>query len=477
MTEVRAPGWRRRLALLLAALAGPALAAGTLLASPAQAAPADDVRINEVVTTGSVNDSIELYNKGTTAVDISGWILKDDDDSHKYQIATGTTLAPGAFRPFDVHGQFGLGSQDQARLYLPDGSTLVDSFSWSSHSNPSWSRCPDGTGAFQAAPLTLGAANNCGGGTGGGGGASPVAWPGSGSVATADASNVFGQDLSGLFQEGGVMWGAQNSGKLWRLVPDGSGGWKPDTTGGWTSGKTLRYPGGSGTPDSEGVTLTGAGSAGGAFVASERNGDVSGMSRLSVLRYDVGGAGTTLTAAKEWNLTSDLPSVDSNLGFEGITWVPDTYLTGAGFKDESTGAAYDPSRYGSHTGGVIFVGVEGTGMVYGYVLQDSGTYTRVASISSGMAGVMELQWEPQASRLWVVCDNTCNGQHRTMQVDTSGAFAATAVYDRPSGMPNINNEGFSVAGADECVAGSKPVYWADDDNDSGHALRKGSITC
>ncbi|MFF4753554.1 lamin tail domain-containing protein [Streptomyces sp. NPDC002514] len=477
MTEVRAPGWRRRLALLLAAVAGPALVAGTLMASPAQAAPADDVRINEVVTTGDVNDSIELYNKGTSAVDVSGWILKDDSNSSKYKIASGTTLAAGGFRAFDVHGQFGLGSKDQARLYLPDGSTLVDGFSWSEHSAPSWSRCPDGTGDFRAASLTLGAANNCDGGSDGGAGTSPVAWPGSDSVTTADASNVFGEDLSGLFQEGGVLWGAQNSGKLWRLVPNGSGGWKPDTANGWTSGKALRFPSGSGTPDSEGVTLTGAGSAGGVFVASERNGDASGTSRLSVLRYDVGGGAGTLTATKEWNLTSDLPSLGSNLGFEGITWVPDGYLTGAGFKDASTGAAYDPSRYGSHSGGVFFVGVEGTGTVHGYVLQDTGTFTRVASVGSGMAGVMELQWEPQASRLWVVCDDTCHGQHRTMQVDASGVFATTAVYNRPSGMPDINNEGFSVAGADECVGGAKPVYWADDANDSGHALRKGSITC
>lgn len=442
----------------------------------AQAAATDDIRVNEVVTTGDVNDSIELYNKGAATVDVSGWILKDDDQSHSYKIASGTTLAPGAFRAFDVSGKFGLGSEDEARLYLADGKTLVDSFSWNDHSDASWSRCADGTGAFkQVATLTLGGANSCG--TRGGGSTTPVAWPGGSSVATADGSNVFGQDLSGLYQEGNVLWGAQNSGKLWRLVRDGSGGWKPDTAGGWSSGKTLRFSGGSGSPDSEGVTLTGAGSAGGAFVASERNGDASGTSRLSVLKYDISGSGSSLTAAKEWNLTSDLPSTGSNLGLEGITWVPDTALTGAGFKDASTGAAYDPARYAAHSGGVFFVGVEGTGMIYGYVLADSGSYTRVASFSSGMSGVMELQWEPQASRLWAVCDDTCDGRHRTLKIDASGAFATAVVYNRPTGMPNYNNEGFSLAGADECVSGSKPVYWSDDTNDGGHALRRGTITC
>ncbi|MBQ0850780.1 lamin tail domain-containing protein [Streptomyces sp. BH-SS-21] len=469
---------RRVLARFL--VVGPLLATGALSGVPvAHAAATDDIRINEVVTTGDVDDSIELVNKGTATIDVSGWILKDDDTSHSYKIASGTTLAAGGYRAFDVHDTFGLGSADEARLYLADGKTLVDGFSWSSHSAPSWSRCPDGTGDFQQAlAVTLSGPNSCRtSGGGDGGSTSPVAWPGSGSVATADASNVFGQDLSGLYQEGDVLWGAQNSGKLWRLVRDGSTGWKPDTSNGWSSGRTLRFTGGSGTPDSEGVTLTGSGSAGGVFVASERNGDASGTSRLSVLKYDVTTSGSSLTAAKEWNLTSDLPATGSNLGLEGITWVPDTHLVGAAFKDSSTGAAYDPARYGAHGGGVFFVGVEGSGTIYGYVLTDSGGYTRVASFTSGMAGVMELQWEPQAARLWAVCDDTCDGQHRTLKIDTTGGFTATAVFNRPTGMPNYNNEGFSLAGSGECAAGSKPVYWADDTNDGGHALRKGTITC
>ncbi|MCB8904945.1 MULTISPECIES: lamin tail domain-containing protein [unclassified Streptomyces] len=476
MLEVRALRGRRRLApIRLAVVAGATLLAAATLAAPAaHAAPADDIRINEVVTTGSVDDSIELFNKGAAAVDISGWVLKDDDTSHTFTVPAGTTLAPGAARAFTVAAAFGLGSSDKARLYLPGGSTLVDSFGWSAHSAPSWSRCPDGTGAFGKAAVTLGAPNGCGSG----GGTNPVSWPGGSSVSTADGADVFGEDLSGLYQEGSVLWAAQNSGKLWRLVRDGSGGWRPDTADGWTSGKSLRYPGGSGSPDGEAVTLTAAGAAGGAYVATERNGDASGTSRLSVLRYEVAtGTGSSLTATKEWNLTAGLPAVGSNLGFEAITWIPDTTLVAAGFKDESTGAAYDPNRYGAHTGGVFLLGVEGTGAVHAYVLQDSGTATRVATLASGMAGVMELQWEPQAARLWTVCDDTCGGLHKTMKIGSAGTFAPAASYQRPSGMPDLNNEGFAVAGADECVSGTKPVYWSDDSNTGGHALRRGTIAC
>ena len=52
MTDLPAPF--RRGALLVLALAAP-MALGGLAATPASAAPADDSRINEVVTTGSVN--------------------------------------------------------------------------------------------------------------------------------------------------------------------------------------------------------------------------------------------------------------------------------------------------------------------------------------------------------------------------------------------------------------------------------------
>lgn len=94
-----------------------------------------------------------------------------------------------------------------------------------------------------------------------------------------------------------------------------------------------------------------------------------------------------------------------------------------------------------------------------------------------MPAVMELQWEPQAARLWLVCDDTCDGRHRTMKIGASGTFAPTAAYDRPSGMPDLDNEGFALAGSDECAGGAKPVYWSDDGSTGGHALRRATIAC
>lgn len=84
---------------------------------------------------------------------------------------------------------------------------------------------------------------------------------------------------------------------------------------------------------------------------------------------------------------------------------------------------------------------------------------------------MEVRWGPG------VGDDTCGGPHRTMQVNASGVFASTAVHNRSSGTADIGNEGFALAGAGECTAGSKPVYRAEDSNTSGHALRRGTVSC
>jgi len=124
--------------------------------------------INEVESNGGTpNDWVELTNVGSTTVDISGWILRDNDDADAFVIPTGTTVAPGAFVVLDTFalstttGNFGLGASDNARLFMPDGTTLVDSEMWTAHAAGTRSRCPDGTGPFSDRASTKGAANSC----------------------------------------------------------------------------------------------------------------------------------------------------------------------------------------------------------------------------------------------------------------------------------------------------------------------------
>ncbi|WP_328324846.1 hypothetical protein OHA70_34325 [Kribbella sp. NBC_00382] len=296
-------------------------------------------------------------------------------------------------------------------------------------------------------------------------------WPGGSAVTTADASNVFGKNLSGLsFQSASVLWAVDNGpGKAYKLIPNGVT-WKPDPVG----ARTLHYRNGKGDPDAEGVVV----SPDGLVAATERDNDNNDDSLLKVLRFDAGSSSSTLNANAnaEWNLTADLPDVDPNGGLEGISWIPDSFLTAHAFRDEHTGAAYSPASYPGHGSGLYFVGLEDNGTIYAYALnQSNSSYTRVATISSGFSEVMDLEFDGATGHLWAVCDNGCSGQTKTLDVNAQGKFAVTATYSRPSGMSNLNNEGFAISPT--CSGGHKAVLWSDDDNTSNHALRAGTLNC
>ncbi len=439
------------------------------------------VRINEVESNnGTPGDWVELYNPSPNAVDLSGFVFRDDDDTHNYVIPAGTTIAGNSYYLIEEAAMgFGLGAADAARLFAPGGVTLIDSYTWTAHATTTYGRCANGTGPFTTTTSpTKGAVNTCPGDI------ATLPWPGDAAVGLVDAPGAFPSNMSGLVYEGtgsatsGILWAARNGpGALFRLVWNGTI-WTPDAANGWSAGKLLRYPDGTGDPDAEGVTFAGSGSAGGLYVSTERNNAISGVSRNSILRFDPSAAGTTLTATHEWQLT-DLPPTGPNLGLEGIAWVPDAYLVAQGFFDESRGHAYNPAEYPNHAGGVFFVGVEANGEVYAYVLNHSdNSATRVATITSGFIGVMEVTFDRELGQLWAVCDDGCGGRTALLQINPStGRFGVGPVFERPTGMPNLNNEGFAITPQAECVANRKPVYWADDSATDGHAIRSGTISC
>ncbi len=445
------------------------------------AAPVVRININEIESDGGVpGDWIELYNDGTSATDISGFILRDANASPFYTIPANTTIASGGYLVVDALG-FGLGSADQARLFAADGVTLLDSYTWTAHASTTYGRCVNGSGAFTTTTLsTKGSTNACPGQI------FFAPWSGDATVFNADAGNVFGGNMSGLVHEAsgnanpGVLWAARNGvGTLFRLTWNGSV-WAPDAANNWNAGKALLYPNGLPEPDAEGVTLVGTS----AYVSAERNNAANGVSRLSILLYDVTAAGSTLTALREWNITADIPAVGPNLGLEGITYVPDAYLTANGFFDESANATYDPATYANHNGGLFFVGIEATGTIYAYALNHTtGAFTKVATIVSGFAGVMEVSFDREVSQLWAICDNTCSGRSVVLKIDTQvasptrGKFVITSRFERPSGMPDLNNEGFAFGAQAECVNNKKPVYWADDSQTGGFAIRRGTVSC
>jgi hypothetical protein len=382
------------------------------------------VRINEVSTSG---DWVELTSIGASAVPLDGYTLATTDGSGTTPVPTGTSLAPAGFLALDLP----VADAGTLQLLTGDG-TVVDEHTWTAEAAASYGRCPDGTGAFTTTlAATRGTANACEGVL------TPQPWPGGPDEIPLDEDDTFTGDLSGLDYEPsgsaapGTLWAVQNGdGLLYKIAADGTGGWAPTTDAGWAAGKTLRYPDGGGAVDAEGVTVVADSSEGGVYVSTERNNDQSSVSRPSVLRYDVTGGATTMVATDEWNLAADFPGLGANAGLEGITWVPDAFLTAQGFVDQRTGAAYAAASYPGHGDGLFLVGVEGTAGVYAYALLDDGGFVRVAEMETPFDLVADVQFDADLEALWVVCDEACSGRTALFEVDTTGAFAATAVYER-----------------------------------------------
>lgn len=429
------------------------------------------VRINEVESDGGEpGDWIELVNPTSTPLDVSGIVVKDDDDTHAYEIPADTTIP--AFGYLVIEGEtlgFGLGKDDTVRLF--EGDALRDSTTWGAdHAATTWGRCPDTSGPFAVTDeSTKGAANVCVGEI-------PVgAWPGSADVTVLDEAPMFLVDSSGLdtqaTSEGTLLWAVDNgTGTFWKLKVGANG--SVTFADGWADGKRARFerdasnPSAAG-PDTEGITVGGAGWV---YLASERDNSAKGVNQNVVLRVDPNAPGPDVVATQEWDLTAQLPSVGANLGIEAVEWVADGDLTG--LVDGDTKTTYDPSRYPGHGDGLFFVAVEDGGGVFAFALNSDGTSKLVATLDPGLSGVMALDYDTVLDVLWAVCDDGCDGT--AAQITLNGtAEPSIAHFARPASMPNGNNEGFATAPSS--VAGfARAAWWLKDGEPSG-SLRTGTV--
>ncbi|MEU2355489.1 lamin tail domain-containing protein [Streptomyces misionensis] len=495
---------------------------------PASVPAASRVRINEV-TSGDA-DTVELYNGGTSAVALGAWKYVDGDTSHSPAALSSaspsaTSIPAGGYVTFD--SALGLGDNDS--LFLVDGNgTTVDSVTWATGgAKPSSERCANGTGWFRTSTTaTFGGANSCSGGSGGSGdgsdtgrllggggaltsgcapeaptgtGSAPagtLAWPGGKDVTIADDVCAFttstgpeGRDLSGLAfdpSNPSVLWAAKNKNWLFKLVKS-NGKWIPDPS--WSAtGKQLRFLGGSGEPDSEGLTVGGNGHV---YVTSERDNAKNTVPKDTIMEFDPTAAGSTLTPVHQWDMTAQFPQLntgskdDANLGFEGVAYVPDGWLTANGWVDPRTGAAYDPANYPLHGSGLFFAGLEWDGTLHAYGLNSDGTFTTFGTIDTGKDSVMDVMFDAGTQRIIATCDNTCGETHTSMKVDSTGAIVPDVTYTNPAVMPVDNLEGFAIAPASTCVDGSREAVWADDgvygfgpgSSSYGHALYSGTFPC
>jgi LPXTG-motif cell wall-anchored protein len=592
---------RRRRSVLLAATIPAALAAA-LLATPAAFAADTDIVINEVQSTSATAapDFIELTNTGTAPVDVSNWLVKDDNDARTLRIPAGTVIAPGDFAVVepDVAGGFGLGSTDRARVYAADGTTLVDEYSWTDHA-ASEGRLPDGTGSFVDTEPTPGQPNivrsvdypvvinevesngdsrgdwvelantdtvntfdlsgwtlvdadpthdpivfpagttiESGGhlgvvtdGTGyttsfglGGGdsvtlrapsgqvvdeyawtthaattygrcpdmtgafaltasgsfalanacttvdepepGVETDPWPYGDDVVPAVAPGTWGDDMSGLDHAAdGTLFAVNNDNaeifEMRKTAPtqyEIADSWVPT------------YPDGSGTPDAEGITVAGDGAM---FLSTERDNQVKGVSRPSVLRVELGADGTTTT--HEWNLTAAgaLPALGANAGIEAIEWISDADATRLGVRDESTGTAYEPGGFGEHFGGIFAIAVEETGSLHLVVLESSGDVTVLQDAEPGPAVevAMALDWRAGGNALWAMCDDLCNSAASELAF-VDGVLTAQRDVAAPTTMPDgYTNEGLAIDWCETEPSATPAVAWISDAAHEGVSLR------
>jgi beta-lactamase superfamily II metal-dependent hydrolase len=134
---------------------------------------AGQVRINEILPapSGGNPEWVELYNTTDTELDLGGCLLDDiaaEGSSSPVSIPTGTLLSAHSFWTTDFGSYFN-NDGDDVRLLLNDGSTVLDSHSYSAGAtDASWYRSPDGGtwSSTQTASPTKGASNSsCGSGS------------------------------------------------------------------------------------------------------------------------------------------------------------------------------------------------------------------------------------------------------------------------------------------------------------------------
>jgi len=138
-----------------------------------------DVVINEFMASndatkadqdGDFDDWIEIYNKGTVAVDISGYQLSDDkSELGLFKFPNGTSIAPNSYlvvwadKDTDqegYHADFKISASGETVYLSNSTSSILDSIEFGDqNADESFGRYPNGTGNFKVMNPTFGAEN------------------------------------------------------------------------------------------------------------------------------------------------------------------------------------------------------------------------------------------------------------------------------------------------------------------------------
>ncbi len=116
-------------------------------------------------------DWIEIYNGGTTPVDLSGMYLSDNLADPEWRFPAGTVIAAGGFlvvwadasQSNPAYASFNLNTQGEFICLLMNDTTLIDSIAFTQQFDDiSYGRRPDGTSSWTFLTPTPGSSNNLG---------------------------------------------------------------------------------------------------------------------------------------------------------------------------------------------------------------------------------------------------------------------------------------------------------------------------
>ena len=234
--------------------------------------------------------------------------------------------------------------------------------------------------------------------------------------------------------------GGSNS-KFWAVVEDGQGGfqiaYRNGSRGEWT-----------GFGDLEDITQ------------ADYNEEVvylmiEGEDRIKA--YDVSVFGVN-TLRNDWNIAPYVPAYDGSSGSEGITFVPDSFLSAAGFVDQS-GTPYT-SHHGM--GGLMLVAHQAGGRIYVFDLNRAdSTLDFVGAYLTNFSESAALAFDRSSGLLYILHGA---GQNR-VQVTTLASTVVGAerklvevtTYAGPSA-GGENMEGIALVSNADCVADKRSFF-------------------
>lgn len=260
-------------------------------------------------------------------------------------------------------------------------------------------------------------------------------------------ANDFHVDLSGAVWNPSTrtLWVCRNGpgaggSKLWAAVEDGSGGFKIDSRDGnrgeWT-----------GFGDFEGVAQAD-------WEEDAVYAIIEGEERIK--EYDVSTYGVAVLR-NVWDTSPYLP-LSGGSGAEGITFVPDSFLTAAGFVDG--GGAPRASARGM--GGLMFVGHQTGGALYAFDLdRTTGEFDFVGEYATGYPETAALEFDRSTGGLYVWHDDVYDVLSlfdMTSEEVPGGGYRNLLPVRRFAGPSGGNNEGIAIVSAGDCADGERSFF-------------------